>query len=188
VSDERARLFVALELPPGVRARLDEWRRRAFGEQLASLRLVSPESLHVTLCFLGWRAVEDIEPIAAACEGAVRGPAAELSLGAGLWLAPRGRPRVAGVRIEDRAGTLAGVQSALSDALAAAGRYAPEHRAFVAHVTVARVARAARVRPLKLPAPEPLAFTGVTVTLFRSRLARGGARYEPLRVFALASA
>ena len=74
------------------------------------------------------------------------------------------------------------VQSALSEALAAGGWYAPEKRPFLPHVTVARVGRGARVRRgLELPAlPADLAFRASTVTLFRSRLSPAGARYEGL--------
>ncbi len=55
VSEERVRLFVALELPTEVRSALRSWAAEHVGA-MARLRLVEPESLHVTLCFLGWRA------------------------------------------------------------------------------------------------------------------------------------
>ncbi|MGH2891327.1 MAG: 2'-5' RNA ligase family protein, partial [Solirubrobacteraceae bacterium] len=80
----------------------------------------------------------------------------------------------------DEAGRLAAVQSALSAALAVAGHYEPESRPFLAHVTVARVGRDARVRPQELPAPQPMRFTSTKVTLYRSRRGHGPARYEPL--------
>ena len=48
-------------------------------------------------------------------------------------------------------------------------------------MTVARVPRGARVNaPDELPAPTPLQFAGAAVTLYRSRLSRAGAQYEPL--------
>ena len=49
----RARLFVALELPREVVARLVAWRAPLVREH-DWLRAVRPDSLHVTLCFLGW--------------------------------------------------------------------------------------------------------------------------------------
>jgi ketosteroid isomerase-like protein len=80
------------------------------------------------------------------------------------------------------------VQSALSDALHAGGWYIPETRPFLAHVTVARVARDARRAPaVELSPVPPLAFAGERVTLFRSRLGAGGARYEPLGSVVLGS-
>jgi 2'-5' RNA ligase len=83
------------------------------------------------------------------------------------------------VRIEDPTSVLSAVQAAVSDAVAGGGWYRPEARPFLAHVTVARVARGARTRAIDLPVPE-LEFTGATVTLFRSRTDPRGARYEPL--------
>jgi RNA 2',3'-cyclic 3'-phosphodiesterase len=71
--------------------------------------------------------------------------------------------------------------------LRAGGWYVPEQRPFLAHVTVARVARGARIRREVLPPPPPDAVTASTVTLYRSRLERGGARYEPLASVALGS-
>ena len=77
-------------------------------------------------------------------------------------------------------GRLAAVQSVLARALADGGFYEPETRPFLAHVTVARVPREARLRPQELPAPEAMRFNGTTVTLFASRLGKGPARYEAL--------
>jgi 2'-5' RNA ligase len=158
VSAERVRLFVALELPAEVRTALVGWTREHVGGT-AQLRPVGPESVHVTLCFLGSRPVAEVEEIAAACRDAVAGlPAPELALGDALWLPPR-RPRVLSVEL---------------------GFYEPERRPFRAHVTVARVHREARLRPQELPAPQAMDFTGTTVTLFRSQLGKGPARYEAL--------
>ena len=49
----RLRLFVALELPEEITAPLARWAGDAFGGH-PDLRLVRPESLHVTLAFLGY--------------------------------------------------------------------------------------------------------------------------------------
>jgi 2'-5' RNA ligase len=175
---DSVRLFVALELPAAVRGALSDWAREHAGG-LAGLRLVDPESLHVTLCFLGSRPSAEVDGIAAACHTAVsRLPAAELVVGHALWLPPR-RPRVLTVKLADD-GHLAAIQSALADALSEGGVYTPERRPFLAHVTVARVHRESRPRGGELPAPEPMRFTGTRVTLFRSRLGQGPARYEAL--------
>jgi 2'-5' RNA ligase len=178
VSDDRARLFVALELPAAVRRALFAWAREQVGE-MARVRLVDPESLHVTLCFLGSRPVAEVDGIAAVCAGITGLPAAALTLGEALWLPPR-RPRVLTVELADEQGRLTAVQSALSHALRDGGFYQPEKRPFLAHVTVARVQREGRPPRSELPAPEPLRFTGATVTLFRSQLGGGPARYQEL--------
>jgi len=180
---ERVRLFVALELPAAVRDALAEWRLRAAGEE-RWLRSVRAEDLHVTLCFLGWRIESEIPAILEACSVVGAGGVARLRLGKALWLPPR-RPRVLAVELDDLDGRLAAVQAALSRALSAGGWYAPEARPFLAHVTVARVAKGARPPRGELPAPPALALDGSRVTLFRSRLGAGGARYEGLGVVEL---
>jgi RNA 2',3'-cyclic 3'-phosphodiesterase len=182
---ERARLFVALELPDEVRSSLVEWRAGGLRGR-SGLRLVAPEELHVTLCFLGWRMVEEIERIAADCEPVTAQPAVGLSLGEPVWLPPR-RPGVLAVKLDDPDRGLAAVQSTLSDLLHGGGWYAPESRPFLAHATLARVAKRARAPRQPLAAPGPVSFSASTVTLYRSHLGAAGARYEPLRSFELGS-
>ena len=173
------RLFVALELPAAIRTALSGWAREHAGG-LGSLRLVGPDSLHVTLCFLGSRPASEVDDIATACHAAVSGlPAPVLTVGGALWLPPR-RPRVLTVELADDDGRLAAVQSALAHALAQRGFYKPEPRPFLAHVTTARVKRESRPRPEPLPPPDPTSFTGDRVTLFRSQLGKGPAHYEAL--------
>ena len=180
----RTRLFVALELPEQVRAALAAWgagvAADVHGER--ALRVLPPESLHVTLCFLGWRDEGHVEAIAALALGAVPvgAPAPRLALGAPAWL-PRRRPRVLAVDLADDGGALAGLQAQVSDALEAGAGFEPEKRPFRPHVTVARVPRGARVSTRdELAVPAPLQFAGAAVTLYRSRLSRAGAQYEPL--------
>jgi 2'-5' RNA ligase len=156
---------------------------------MARVRPVDPESLHVTLCFLGSRPTGEADAIASACAAVSGLPPAELTLGAARWLPPR-RPRVLTVTLADARERLAVVRATLAAALQDGGFYEPETRPFLAHVTVARVATrgvrgATRVhdgRPRRedLPAPEAVRFTGDTVTLYRSHLGRGPAHYEAL--------
>jgi RNA 2',3'-cyclic 3'-phosphodiesterase len=184
--DERARLFVALELPESARSALAEWREAPLS-RVSGLRPVRPEDLHVTLCFLGTRPTREIEQIGAAC-GVVSGePPVETAFAEPVWL-PRRRPRVLAVSLSDPGGALVGVQATLSAALVAGGWYAPEARPFLPHVTVARVARDARIRGGELPALTAGAIQCARVTLYRSRLSSAGARYEPLAVVELGSA
>lgn len=174
MNSERLRLFVALALPAEVRSELERWRPEVEG-----VRFVGVADLHVTLCFLGSVEAADAGDVLDAC-GVVAGMApASLRLGDALWLPPR-RPRVLAVGVDDVDGALAAVQARLSSALAAGGWYRPEARPFLSHVTVARVRRGARVRAMALEPPRPVAFTGDAVTVFRSRLSAGGARYEAL--------
>jgi RNA 2',3'-cyclic 3'-phosphodiesterase len=183
---ERARLFVALELPPAARETLVAWRAPALRE-VRGLRLVAPENLHATLCFLGSRPASEIDEIAAACGVAAGEPAVDSGLGAPVWL-PRRRPGVLAVELSDEDGALARLQASVSAALVTGGWYAPESRPFLAHVTVARVAKGARLRPPALEPPPAVAVRCSCVTLYRSRLGAGGARYEALRMVELGSA
>jgi RNA 2',3'-cyclic 3'-phosphodiesterase len=181
-----ARLFVALELPADARDVLARWRDSVVAD-LPGLRLVGAEDLHATLCFLGSRPEGEIERIGAACGVAAGEPVADSGFGSALWL-PARRPRVLAVELSDPDGALGRMQSALSVALVAGGWYAPESRPFLPHVTVARVSRDARVRAVELPAPPETAVRCARVTLYRSLLGTGGARYEPLASVELGSA
>jgi 2'-5' RNA ligase len=185
VSRQKARLFTALELPDRVREELVSWRSEAVRE-LDGLRLIAPADLHVTLCFLGWQATEELDAIAAACAPAAAAAAGpwELMLGGAIWLPPR-RARVLAVKLVDGQQRLRALQAALSAGLRAGGWYEPEKRPYRPHVTLARVTRRARLRPSELPAPPSLEFIAEQVTLFRSRLAPAGARYEAVARMAI---
>jgi RNA 2',3'-cyclic 3'-phosphodiesterase len=178
-----ARLFVALELPAAVRADL-----AAFGHAAAdaddTLRPVSDEALHATLAFLGHRDPDDV-PLAATAVREVPDAAPPLALGDALWLAPR-RPHVLTVALADLDGALAELRARMVDRLAGALDWEPERRAFRPHVTVARVHRGGRPRR-RLPDPPRATFAGEAVTLFRSHLGRGPARYEALERVELTS-
>lgn len=179
----RARLFVALELPGEVVEGLSAWGREALGD-VRAVRLLRPESLHVTLVFLGYQAERDIERIAeVSFEGGVGGGGFEL-VPEGVVPVPRSRPRLFALDLEDAGGALGEWQAGLSERLEAARFYEPEKRPFWAHVTLARVKRGEKVgRGLELPElPAALRepFRAGRVTLYRSTLRRSGAVYEPL--------
>lgn len=196
----KARLFVALELPDAVREALVAWRAPLLRDA-DELRAVAPEALHVTLAFLGWQPEEAIAPLGelvdacAATTGSARGArggASGLALGKPLWL-PRRRPRVLAIALEDRHGQLAALQAELVERLAGDGRYEPEARPYLPHVTVARVRGRAPARTRELPTTAfggdgatEVVFDGTAVVLYRSHLSSAGTRYEPLSVNKLA--
>lgn len=172
---DTVRLFVALDLPGEARAALAAFRG---GLDRDVWRPVADDALHVTLVFLGARPASDVELVSGLLEppGAPR-----LALG-GVALLPPRRVRALAVDVHDPDGALGALQGRLSDALASAGVYTPERRAYRAHATVARLRP--RVRPPRTPppgAPEGLEFHGGAVTLYRSLLHPHGARYEALR-------
>jgi 2'-5' RNA ligase len=172
----RLRLFVALDLPAEARAALTRFRDAAAHP--AVWRPLDDGSFHVTLAFLGHRPEGDVALVGEVLAGLTDRAALPLALGDGLLLPPR-RARVLTVALTDD-GALAELQSEVSAGLAAAGVYTPEARPFRPHVTVARIRPRARAPRAVDATPEPVAFTAREVVLYRSRLARGGAAYEPL--------
>jgi len=180
----RARLFVALDLPDDMREGIVAWGREALADP--ALRLVAPESLHITLAFLGYRPEKEIERIAAAVEESVA-PAPWVELRDPEQRPPRGRARVFALpAISPGAEAL---QAGLEQRLVEKGFYEPEKRPFWPHVTVARVrpeVRGSR-RPAVVsepPGPLPPGLCepriAVRMTLYRSVLQPTGARYVPL--------
>jgi 2'-5' RNA ligase len=177
-----ARLFAALQLPAPVRDALGAFGRAAAADDFA-LRPVRDDALHVTLAFLGHRALDDIDPAREAVRS-VAAPVPSLSLGDPLWLAPR-RPHVLTVEVADAGGALFALQERVVEALVDAVGYAPERRRFRPHVTVARVRHGAAPRRRGLPEPPKADFAGEALVLYRSYLGGGPARYEALERVAL---
>lgn len=180
----RARLFVALDLPAAVREGIAEWGRGALVDP--ALRPVKPESLHITLAFLGWTPTKEIgrlgEIVAASA-----GSAPSVVLGDPAPRPERGRARLFALPADSpQAVTL---QARLQERLVATGLYEAEKRPFWPHVTVARVRREERgskrpARVSKLPGavPQDLLQPAVCrrMTLYRSELQPQGAQYTPL--------
>ena len=179
-----ARLFAALDLPAPVRDALGAFGRAAAADDFA-LRAVRDDALHVTLAFLGHRALDDIDPARDAVRE-VAAPVPDLALGDALWLAPR-RPHVLTVEVADATGALLALQERVVAALVEAVGYEPDRRRFRPHVTVARVRRGAAPRQRGLPDAPSASFAGEVVTLYRSWLGGGPARYEALERVPLGS-
>jgi RNA 2',3'-cyclic 3'-phosphodiesterase len=192
-----ARLFVAVDPPQSVREQLLAWARGAATRlsaqrpngALGELRVLEPEALHVTLCFLGSRPVGEVEVIGSALLECDRG-VGELEVGAPLWLPPR-RPRVLAVEVHDRGGGLTRLQASVARALTRATGWEAERRRFKAHLTVARTRgrppsrRAAASTEPALPATPQVSFSPSAMILYRSWLSRAGASYEPLATYVL---
>jgi 2'-5' RNA ligase len=172
----RLRLFVALDLPGAAVDALARFRDEAADPDV--WRPLDPATFHVTLAFLGHRPEAEVPAIAAVLTALAPRESPALALADGLLLPPR-RARVLTVALADD-GELARLQAEVSDGLAAAGVYQPESRPFRPHVTVARLRPGARAPRTLSAAPDPVAFSARDVVLYRSRPARGGARYDPL--------
>jgi RNA 2',3'-cyclic 3'-phosphodiesterase len=186
-SPEQLRLFVAVEIPEGVRQALGDLQRELRGRGLERLRWVRPEGIHITLKFLGENPAGRVPAIAAAIGAATEGvPPHSLHLGKLGCFGSKQSPRVLWVDAEGDAATLVRLQRQVEEALSPLG-FAPEQRQFSPHITLARVqpdsaGKVARsladaVAAVSAPAAEiPVR----AVSLMRSELRREGAVYTRL--------
>jgi 2'-5' RNA ligase len=181
---KRQRLFVALDLPEEIRDGLTEWGEAELIDP--ALRAVRPESLHVTLVFLGHREADEAEAIADVVRR-ISAPPPLLKLEDPIPLPRRRRASLFALPAPSPATT--DLHHGLVDRLVEEGLHEAEERGFWPHVTVARVrsegrgsrrpAAVAR-RPGDLPDRLKEPFYGVRLTLYRSELQPGGARYAQL--------
>ena len=173
----RARLFLALEPARADRERLAAWRDELVAGR-DDLRPVAPETLHLTLVFLGYRPEKEIPRIAELAFGAIAGAAAVALDPLAVKPVPPRNPRPFALDLADEGGRAAAIHRAVSDALAAERIHTPEKRPWWPHVTLARVKRNARAEPLEADPPAgPI--RADTVTLYRSQLRPQGALYTP---------
>jgi 2'-5' RNA ligase len=177
-----SRLFIAADPPGELRERLSAWARAQRGGA-HGIRLVPAANVHLTLAFLGERDRDEIDAVVRAMSSAAQsGGVHGLSIGEPLLLPPR-RPRVLAAAVADPAGRLAALRDELSSELRAEIGWS-EARAFRPHLTLARLARDARL-PREL-APLPAGdFDVEELVLFRSHLEPSGARYEAIARVAL---
>lgn len=180
----RARLFVALDLSDALREGIVAWGRAELKDP--ALRVVPPESLHITLAFLGYVPERAMEALAAIVAGlGTAAPTIELG-------DPVAKPNPKRARLFALPAASAGaveLQAELQGKLVAERLYEPEKRPFWPHITVARVRPegrgSKRPRPVQqLPGGLPQALLQPAVcrrvTLYRSELKPSGAEYIPL--------
>ena len=176
------RLFVALRPPRVIREKLI-----AAMHGISAARWQNDDQLHLTLRFIGEVEHHRAEDIAAAL-GGLHGPAVTARIaGAGLF-ERQGRPHMVWAGVEPLA-PLAALHRKVDQLLRRVG-VAPETRAFLPHVTLARLNRAAGpVAPFMalnggLTSPP---FTFTHAILYESELGHGGARYHPVARYPLDS-
>jgi 2'-5' RNA ligase len=183
------RSFVAVELGDQVKQRLAEIQRQLKATAPSgSVRWVQPDSIHLTLKFLGDVPEERIGALVAALERtcAPVAPLAFVVAGAGCFPDAR-RPNVVWIGVEDASGQLRALQQAVEQALNPLG-YPPEGRPFKPHLTLGRANRSAPVADLRkvgeLVSRLEVGRLGqvevAEIVLMRSDLSPAGARYTPL--------
>jgi len=193
---ETVRSFAAIELPGELRRELGELVDRLKAGGQTGVKWVDPQSIHLTLKFLGDVAVSRLEEIGAALEEATLGvPRFRLTVG-GLGVFPgRNRVRVAWVGVSGDMDVLERLQRRVDSALVRLG-FAAESRGFTPHLTLARVRE--RVSPQErqrlgqfIEDAHFEAEHGIPVDavhLMRSQLTSGGAIYSRLRSVGLGRA
>ena len=192
------RVFVALDIDDAIRQRLQLFLDGVRGFA-PDARWVRPESMHVTLKFIGEKAAEAVADIRQRLSG-IRAGVVEVSFrGYGFFPTARA-PRVFWVAIE--AGPqLAALAKSVDEAVATLGVPKEEH-AFSPHLTLARRGGSGapswrkgdatnhsfqrlQEKLAAMPAPEFGTMTAREFFLYESQLGRGGSRYTKIAGFEL---
>ncbi|NBC34716.1 MAG: RNA 2',3'-cyclic phosphodiesterase [Alphaproteobacteria bacterium] len=178
------RLFVALPLPEMIRQRLTMLQAGVPGA-----RWVKPESLHLTLRFIGeveGGAAEDLD----AALRRLSAPAFSFRLSGVGHFGPDRKPQMLWAGVE-RNDALIFAQERVERAVVAAGQPASE-RKFKPHVTLARLKEPSLPRVRRWLGEHGLFQTedirADRVVLYRSHLGTDGAHYEPLAEYPLEEA
>lgn len=193
------RLFIALDIDEAIRERIARFMDgvRGFAE---NARWVQPESLHLTLKFIGEQPEPAVEQIKQAL-GTIRASAAEIQFrGYGFFPTPKSA-RVFWVGMESGP-QLATLAKAIDDQTASRG-IPKEERAFSPHLTLARggggsgsprwrkgdgpnrTFQQLQEKLSALPAPEFGTMTAREFFLYQSQLSPKGSKYTKLARFEL---
>ncbi|MFH1624747.1 MAG: RNA 2',3'-cyclic phosphodiesterase [Pseudomonadota bacterium] len=186
---EKIRSFLAIELPRKIVDKLEEIQKglRSSG---ASVKWVRPESIHLTLKFFGNiepKMIDDISRVVTKVAAKINAFDLEVK-GVGAF-PDMSHPRVVWVGLESSGGTLGILHKEVGTNLEEIG-FAPEGRAFTAHLTLGRVKSLKEKRQLiqemeKFKKYELGSFRVENLILFKSELRPSGAVYTKLRTFDL---
>jgi RNA 2',3'-cyclic 3'-phosphodiesterase len=195
------RIFIALDIDDAVRQRLQRFLDGVRGFA-PDARWVRPESLHVTLKFIGEKPEEEVEKIKSALSS-IRGEPIELDFrGYGFFPGAKS-PRVFWLGIASGP-QLVHLAKAVDEATSALGIPREDHP-FSPHLTLARGgggsgaprwkkgdAPSQRFERLQeklavMPSPEFGTMTAREFFLYQSQLGRGGSKYTKIGQFPLSS-
>ncbi|MFM8413531.1 MAG: RNA 2',3'-cyclic phosphodiesterase [Planctomycetota bacterium] len=180
MSGPSRRLFVAVDLPSPLADRL-----AALAPTGRGVKPVRPESIHLTLHFLGDVPVAAIPGLRAALDEVRASPFAVELAGRGRF-PPRGPSRVLWVGLAPQA-SLTALHAACGRAIQAAG-LPVESRPFAPHITIARLHDTADTRLAEAflaAGSVPAAFPVERVVLYASDRTPSGPRHEPLHTIPL---
>ena len=193
------RVFIALDIDDGIRERIQRFVEGVSGFA-SEARWVRPESMHVTLKFIGEKPVESVEEIKRALS-AVRSESFEIGFrGCGFFPTAKSA-RVFWVGIESGQ-QLASLAASIDQAMFALG-IAKEEHAYSPHLTLARGGgrsgtpgrqkadhpnrsfQKVQEKLAAVPPPEFGTMAAREFFLYQSQLMRGGARYTKIERFGL---
>ncbi|MBN2099322.1 MAG: RNA 2',3'-cyclic phosphodiesterase [Dehalococcoidia bacterium] len=189
------RSFIAISLPDDVRAELTSLEYKLKARQHPFVKWVDPESMHLTLRFLGNVAIDYVPEIAGAMSRvAYAHPPFKLQV-AGTGAFPNWqRPQVVWVGVGGELDRLNDLQNGLESELSPLG-FPPESRLFSAHLTLGRLRD--RVTPddrrrfaefaQMVEFKTGLSFDVSAIRLMKSQLTPSGPIYSELAVAELGS-
>lgn len=143
MTNQYIRSFISLELPETLKAHLGKIQTSVKSNEFTFVKWVVPESIHLTLKFLGNVQIQKVEQIiqaltnVAACVAPFKLETAELGVFPDL-----DRPSVFWVGLGGEIKSLIVLQKNIDDALEPLG-FQKEKRAFTPHLTLARLREAA---------------------------------------------
>jgi RNA 2',3'-cyclic 3'-phosphodiesterase len=182
------RLFVAVELSSKAQAAVSGVITQILKSELKNLRAVRPETVHLTLKFLGDvppdridELVEGLRPVARA-----HAPFALNLSGAGVFPNPK-KARVLWLGIDGDRKSLGELHRGIEGGIAALG-FARDRKPFNPHLTVARLRESASPSDRSLaaealasaPHPDGVEIPVPSIAVIRSTLARSGAIHDRL--------
>jgi len=179
------RLFIAIELPEDIRQKVADLQRE-LKSVTTSARWVAPDSIHLTLKFLGETSEERIPEIDEALVGLTWKPFPVTVRGIGFFPGNRS-PRVFWAGME--ASTMEGLAQQIDTRMERLG-FEKEKRAFRPHLTLAR-SRDSRIDNSLVAASEKYeqhefgSFTVDRFYLIQSNLKPSGAVYHKLKQYLL---
>ena len=193
------RIFVALDIDDAIRQRIQRFMEGVSGFA-PDARWVRPESLHVTLKFVGEKPIEMVEEIKSALSN-IRAESIELSFRGYGFFPTAKAARVFWVGIESGP-KLSSLAKAVDDATFALGIPKEDHP-FTPHLTLARGGgrsgapshrkedvpnknfQRLQQKLAALPTPDFGTMTAHDFFLYQSQLSPGGSRYTKIGTFAL---
>jgi len=184
-NSEQIRSFIAIELPQNVQSGLGQIRSELERAEHPFIKWVNPESIHLTLKFLGNIPFNRVTEVAKAMDEATQGASPFHLEISGLGGFPNlKQPRVIWVGIKGEIDKLLSLQQNIDSALALLG-FVREERPFMPHLTLARIKERASpaerkslgelVMSTSLEISYP--FEVMAVSLMRSQLTPEGAVY-----------